>query len=99
MIDSKLSFSTNLFWDADPAELDMEQHAAYVVGRVLDYGTWEDWKLICQYYGMDKIKTIALNLRSMERKSLSFIATVTNTPENQFRCYTLLQSKNLHWYF
>jgi hypothetical protein len=99
MIDSKLSFSTNLFWDADLSELDMEQHAAYIVGRVLDYGSWNDWKLIRQYYGMEKIKTIALGLRSMERKSLSFIATVTNIPENQFRCYTLLQSKNLHWYF
>jgi hypothetical protein len=77
----------------------MEQHAAYIVGRVLDYGSWNDWRLIRNYYGMEKIKTIALGLRSMERKSLAFIATVTNIPENQFRCYTLLQSKNLHWYF
>jgi hypothetical protein len=39
MINSKLSFSTNLFWDADLTELDMERHAGYIVGRVLDYGT------------------------------------------------------------
>ncbi|MDR0725000.1 MAG: hypothetical protein LBF59_03195 [Prevotellaceae bacterium] len=99
MISDKLSFSKNLFWDADLSELDIEKHAPYVVGRVLDYGSWDDWLLICQYYGMDKIKSIALGIRSMERKSLSFIATATNTPENQFRCYKLLQSKNLHWYF
>ncbi|MDR1170374.1 MAG: hypothetical protein LBK97_06025 [Prevotellaceae bacterium] len=99
MINSKLSFSTNLFWDADLTELDMEQHARYIVGRVLDYGTWDDWRLIRRYYGMDKIRSIALGIRSMFPESLSFIATVTRTPENQFRCYEQIHSKNQHWIF
>jgi hypothetical protein len=92
-------FSTNLFWDTDPAGLDIEKHRKYIVERVLDCGTWDDWLLIRNYYGLDQLKEIALGLRSLERKSLSFIATMTNTPENQFRCYEMLQSKNLHWYF
>jgi hypothetical protein len=98
-MDDKLSFSTNLFWDIDLSDLDMEKHAGYIVNRVLDYGQWRDWLLIRDYYGIEKIKEIALGLRSMFPKSLSFIATVTHTPENQFRCYELLQSKNPHWYF
>jgi hypothetical protein len=77
----------------------MEKHARYIVERVLDYGDWEDWLLIREYYGLEKIKELALGIRSLFPKSLSFIATVTHTPENQFRCYELLQSKNLHWYF
>lgn len=93
-------FSKNLFWDADLKELDEQKHQAYVVARVLDNGKWEDWLYIRdELYGLDKIKNIALQLRSLERKSLSFIATITNTPEHQFRCYELLQSKNRHWYF
>jgi hypothetical protein len=92
-------FSTHLFWDTDPFSLDMEKHKKYIVERVLEYGKWEDWLLIRSYYGIDRLKEIALGLRSLERKSLSFIATMTHTPENQFRCYKLLQSKNLHWYF
>jgi hypothetical protein len=93
------SFSTNLFWDIEPSDLDMEKHAEYIVGRVLDYGDWKDWLFIRDYYGIEQIKKIALGLRSLERKSLAFISTITCIPENQFRCYELLQSKNTHWYF
>jgi hypothetical protein len=77
----------------------MEKYARYIVERVLDYGDWEDWLLIRDHYGLEKLKEIAFGIRSLFPEYLSFIATVTYTPENQFRCYTLLQSKNLHWYF
>jgi hypothetical protein len=88
----------NLFWDADPTDLDMDKHKAYIVRRVLDYGEWNDWLAIRDYYGLDEIKKIALNIRTMFPKSLSFIATITNTSENQFRCYDVvknIQKKNL----
>lgn len=93
----ELPFSKNLFWDIDSSQLDMESHKAYIVARVLDYGTMEDWLFIRSYYGIDRLREIALGLRSMFPESLSFIATVTDTPENQFRCYKQIQSKNLHW--
>ncbi|GHT02158.1 hypothetical protein AGMMS49525_05180 [Bacteroidia bacterium] len=92
-------FSKYLFWDTEPSEIDMDKHAAWIVERVLDYGEWSDVKLIRDYYGMEKLREIALRIRSMHPESLSFIATVTHTPEIQFRCYELLQSKDSHWYF
>jgi hypothetical protein len=94
-----MNFSTNLFWDVDLSDLDMETHRAFIVERVLDYGSWEDWLFIRKYYGMEQLKEIALGIRSMFPESLSFIATITRTPENQFRCYKLLQSKSPHWIF
>ena len=36
--DCLLSFSKNLFWDADPSELSMEVSARYIIQRVLEYG-------------------------------------------------------------
>ena len=92
-------FSSYLFWDADPADLDIDKHKAYVVGRVLECGRWNDWLLIRNYYGLETIKEIALNMRGMYPEALSYISLITNTPENQFRCYELLQSKNRPWYF
>jgi hypothetical protein len=92
-------FSTNLFWDTDTSTMDIERHAAFIVGRVLDYGRWEDWLFIRNYYGIQRIKEIALNLRSLEKKSLAFIATVTDINENKFRCYEQIHSPNRHWYF
>jgi len=90
-------FSKNLFWDIDLETLDMEKHAAYIVERVLDHGRMEDWLFIKQYYGLERLGVIARTIRSMSPKALSFISTVTDTPEDQFRCYTQIQSKNTHW--
>jgi hypothetical protein len=92
-------FSKNLFWDINLSELNIEKHASYIVGRVLDYGSWDDWRLIRDYYGMERIRAIALGIRSMFPESLSFVAVVTHTPENQFRCYEQIYSKNPHWNF
>ncbi|MDR1592378.1 MAG: DUF2333 family protein [Prevotellaceae bacterium] len=90
-------FSPNLFWDTDIADLDMEKHKKFIVNRVLDYGSWDDWKIIRDYYGLIQVRDIAKDLREMFAKSLSFISTITQTPEDQFRCYKLLQSKDTHW--
>jgi hypothetical protein len=37
------NYSPNLFWDVDPERLDLERHRSYVVARVLEHGTIEDW--------------------------------------------------------
>jgi hypothetical protein len=92
-------FTPNLFWDADPNDLDFDKHKAYVVERVLERGRWKDWLFIRDYYGLETIKEIALNIRGMYPETLSYLALITHTPENQFRCYELLQSENRLWYF
>ena len=92
-------FSPNLFWDVTVEDLDMEQHKAFIINRVLDYGKWEDWKIILNHYGLNQIASIARNLRSLFPKSLAFISTVSHIPEDQFRCYKHLQSKNKLWHF
>lgn len=92
-------FSPNLFWDINADDLNMEQHKTFIVNRVLDYGQWDDWKTILDYYGLEQITSIAKGLRSLFPKSLAFISTVSRIPENQFRCYEHLQSKNKLWHF
>ena len=92
-------FSKHLFWDADPNDLNIDKHSAYIVSRVLECGRWNDWLLVRDYYGLEKIKEIAINMRGMFPEALSFISLITHTPENQFRCYELLQSPNRPWYF
>ncbi|MDR3267036.1 MAG: hypothetical protein LBT24_05650 [Tannerella sp.] len=94
-----IKFSANLFWDANPDDLDLNKHKTYVVGRVLDYGEWSDWLAIKDLYGMEELKNIALRIRTMFPKSLSFIATMTHTPENQFRCYEQVKNNKNENYF
>ncbi len=90
-------FSHNLFWDVKPETIDMETHAPYVVQRVLEYGQWDDWNRMVAYYGLNRIKQIAIALRSLEPKAFAFISLLTSTPKSAFRCYTLRHSTLEHW--
>jgi hypothetical protein len=95
----KSKFSKNLFWDIDIRDLDLEQHKPYILGRILEFGQLSDWILIRQYYGLDEIRRIAMDMRIMSPQALSYLSLITHTPENQFRCYTLLQSPDRPWHF
>lgn len=90
-------FSSNLFWDINPDNIDIEEHASFIVQRVLEYGTIEDWNYILSYYGISRILSIALQLRSLDPKALSFISAFTKTPRENFRCYTTKQLNQQHW--
>ena len=93
----RLKFSENLFWDIDSATLNYEKHRKFIVQRVVEYGSLGDWRLICAYYGLDSIIAVAQSIRSLGKKSLSFLAAVGNVPVESFRCYTLKQSNPKHW--
>ena len=80
-------FSSNLFWDVNPDNIDIEEHASFIVQRVLEYGLLEDWNYILSYYGISRILSLALQFRSLDPKALAFISAITKTPRENFRCY------------
>ena len=90
-------FSKHLFWDIDVSNLDFEKHKEFIVQRVLEYGVMKDFVLLIKYLSLNQVKNIAINLRSLDDRTLNFIATITNTPLQDFRCYTLKQSQQTHW--
>jgi len=46
-----LGLSKTLFWDTDISKIDPKKHKAYIIDRVLFRGTWEEFKIIINYYG------------------------------------------------
>jgi len=94
-----IKFSEHLFWDVDESELDMDNNKEFIVERVLDYGFMADWLLIKEYYSLNGLATIAKNIRCLMPKSLTFIATMTDTQITDYRCYKLAQSNPPHWNF
>lgn len=92
-----IDLSQNLFWDTEPSTIDIDKNSAFVIERVLEYGQWEDWKKIKEYYTLEKIKDVAINLRSLEPSAMSFIATITHTSLEEFRCFKLIQSSQQPW--
>ena len=93
------SFSKHLFWDVKKDKLNMENNKFYIIGQVLEHGKYMDWQLIYKYYGLTQITEVAKNMRSLDKKTLAFISLISDTPKEEFRCYTYQQSIPLHWNF
>ena len=92
-------FSPNLFWDADPADLDFSKHMKYVVQRVLERGTLDDMRHMFSMYGFDNVVATSKTLRSLDPVSFSFIVNLSGQPKESFRCYTQKQSSQAPWIY
>jgi len=90
-------FSSNLFWDANPSDLKMDENQGYIIQRVLEYGQMNDWLLINRYYGLDKIVEECKKLRTLNPVCLAFICTISHTKEEEYRCYHFRQSCPTLW--
>ena len=90
-------FSRHLFWDVDPATLDLERHRKYVIARVLEFGTLEDWRLLLRRFTLESLIATAQTFRTLDPKALSFLAALGNVPRSSFRCYTLRPSTPTPW--
>ena len=92
-------FSKHLFWDTDKDSLDMNLHAAYIIKYVLNYGFYDDWKLILEFYGNEKIIQIAKTIRDLDLKTASFLSLKGKIKMEDFICYTTKASTPKHWNF
>ena len=89
--------SSHLFWDIDLAQADMDQAPAQIVQRVLEYGELSDWRLIRDYYGLDKIVEVCKQLRTLDPVCLSYICAISQTRKEDYRCYRTRQSNPTPW--
>ncbi|MCY0879724.1 MAG: nucleotidyl transferase AbiEii/AbiGii toxin family protein [Firmicutes bacterium] len=44
------------FWDVNPDTLDPERHRVWIVHRILQFGSWEDWQALFRLYGSATIQ-------------------------------------------
>ena len=92
-----MNFSKHLFWDTDTETLDFEKNDVFIIGRVLQYGYFDDWKKIMKLYGRDRIKEKVTQIRDLDDISLHFVSNLFDIPLQEFRCYTLKQSNQSYW--
>lgn len=90
-------FSSHLFWDTDLSKLDLDKHKSFLIQRVVEYGTLNDWKLIKERYGLATIKKLSLEFRTLDAVSLSFLSTLFKIDKTAFRCYRHKQSVSNYW--
>lgn len=92
-------FSKHLFWDVNRLHLDLEKYDAYVIKNVLEFGFYEDWKVLLSYYGMERILKTAKTLKDLDVKTVSFLAVKGKVSKDEFLCYTIKASTPPHWNF
>ncbi len=90
-------FSKHLFWDTSVESVDVERHRKWLVKRVLEKGTKEDWDRLLSLYGKAEIAGAIRTMRSLEKKSLSFACAVLDLEPTECRCYTNRLSHATHW--
>lgn len=93
------NLSNRLFWDTNPALLDWEKDISLIIARVVERGTIEEWRTIVQRYGLDKIISVAKEIRSMDLLAVNFLAQISDTPIIEFKCYNTRQLSRQHWVY
>ena len=86
-----------LFWDIDPRNFNIDESAAWIIQRVLEYGSMKDWKIIEDHFGVDKIVSYAQTLRTLDPVALSFLCFISGTKKEDYRCYHFAQSFPTLW--
>ena len=94
-----MDFSPIIFWDVDPSKIDWEKRARFVIGRVVKYGTVEDWTKLKKHYGLKRIGSEMMNERDLDGRSLSFLSCILEIPKEKFKCYNLGPSHPTHLNF
>jgi len=90
-------FSKFLFWDTDYEKVDFEKNARYVIEKVVMFGNIRDWRMLQNYYGMQRIKEVVVMARDLDPKTLNLLSLIFNVPKKEFRCYNYIQSNRIHW--
>ena len=85
------SMSKGLFWDANVIELDADIHEGYIIPRTMEYGSWDDVKLVWAYYGFERIERHLLDAPNLSRKTLVFFASFFSVPIQSFKALRRLE--------
>jgi hypothetical protein len=90
-------FSPHLFWDMDKSKIDFVTAKTHIVFQVVEYELMSDWILIQKIYPSGTLKTVVLNLRTLDKVTLAYLSHFFQVDKTQFRCYKTSQSAESFW--
>ena len=59
---------------------------------MVEFGLMQDWILLQQVYTHEQLREIVVNLRTLDKVTLSFLAHYFKVDKENFRCYIPAQS-------
>jgi len=94
-----IQLSPHLFWDVERSKIDFKKNKKWLLNRVLEYGLLKDWIVVLNYYGIEEIAQVAIQMKDLDKKTASFISVLSKIPKESFLCYTTKQLNPTHWNF
>ncbi len=67
-----------LFWDVDPARLDLQENKEYIIERILELGDDRAVRWLFSIYPRSVIKKVLAKSRRISRKSSTYWSLVLN---------------------
>lgn len=64
-----MEFRDSLFWDTNPANIDTEKNAQYIIERILDFGNDKEVSWLYHFYDKSFIKKIVIKSRSLRSET------------------------------
>lgn len=86
-----------VLWDVDVENFDVERHAGFLVRRVLEWGTDEEWQILCERLGLARVESIAVGLPRLEPRAHAFCAEFFGRPPESFACFNAERSAPAPW--
>ncbi len=81
----KSSFRPELFWDVDFSKLDLDEHAAFIIVRVMENGIREEVRSVWEFYGKETIKHHLTQARYLSPRTISYFANLFKISRSKFR--------------
>ena len=81
-----LELNKALFWDVHTDAIDLEIHSRFIIERVVTRGNLADWDLLKKIYGKARIREEVVRIRSLDRKTVSFLSAYFGIEQREFRC-------------
>lgn len=93
----KPKLDPRIFWDIRFEELDYERYANFIIERVFERGDVEDIRQTRRFYGDEKVKEALTMAKWLASSTLSLAKAVLGNNNEDYRCYTLIQSNPTHF--
>jgi hypothetical protein len=92
-----MKLRSELFWDVDINEIDLDLHKQFIIERTALRGYFIEFKEIRNFYTDEVVKNTLINSKWLDKKTLSYCSILFEIPKEEFRCYKLGQLNQEHW--
>ncbi len=73
-----MQFRSTLCWDTDPKKLDIQKHARYIIGRIMDFGNDDEVRWMRKNYSKQLLAEVCRTSRELHASSRTLWTVLTN---------------------